>query len=260
MAGTTAMREAILTTANLTRRFDGLTAVDGVTLELCASSVHAVIGPNGAGKSTLVNLLSGELEASGGTVHLRGDDITNWSADRIACLGVARTFQHTNLFADFTAFENCRLAAQSRDASLARCLMPAESYVKWNEAANRALAVVGLAGRGSLSAGALSHGERRALEIAMSLATSPSVLLLDEPLAGMGGEESARIVDLLRQLSADHAILLIEHDMDAVFALADVLTVMVNGSVLATGEPADIRANPEVQRAYLGADATRKIA
>jgi len=116
MAGTTAMREAILTTANLTRRFDGLTAVDGVTLELRASSVHAVIGPNGAGKSTLVNLLSGELEASGGTVHLRGDDITNWSADRIACLGVARTFQHTNLFADFTAFENCRLAAQSRDA------------------------------------------------------------------------------------------------------------------------------------------------
>jgi branched-chain amino acid transport system ATP-binding protein len=250
------MPEPILATANLTRRFGGLTAVDGVTLELGDHSIHAIIGPNGAGKSTLVNLLSGELKASAGTVRLRGEDITDWTPDRIALRGVARTFQHSNLFPSFTAFENCRLAAQSRDTGLARCLKPAESYREWNDAADQALAIVGLATRGRLPASALSHGERRALEIAMSLATAPSVLLLDEPLAGMGAEESARIVGLLKQLSADHAILLIEHDMDAVFALADCLTVMVNGAVLASGSPEAIRANPDVQRAYLGADST----
>jgi branched-chain amino acid transport system ATP-binding protein len=248
------MLEPILATAKLTRRFGGLTAVDGVTLELGDHSIHAIIGPNGAGKSTLVNLLSGELKASAGSVCLRGEDITNWTPDRIAHRGVARTFQHSNLFPDFTAFENCRLAAQSRDTGMARCLKPAESYREWNDAADRALAIVGLATRGRLPASALSHGERRAL--AMSLATSPSILLLDEPLAGMGAEESARIVGLLKQLAAGHAILLIEHDMDAVFALADCLTVMVNGAVLATGSPEAIRANPAVQRAYLGADST----
>jgi branched-chain amino acid transport system ATP-binding protein len=178
----------------------------------------------------------------------------HWTPDRIARHGVARTFQHSNLFPDFSAFENCRLAAQSRDTGLTRCLRPAEAYREWNDAADRALTIVGLATRGGLPASALSHGERRALEIAMSLATSPSILLLDEPLAGMGAEESVRIVSLLKQLSAAHAILLIEHDMDAVFALADCLTVMVNGAVLATGEPEAIRANPDVQRAYLGAD------
>jgi branched-chain amino acid transport system ATP-binding protein len=248
------MLDPILSTANLTRRFGGLIAVDAVALELDTHGIHAIIGPNGAGKSTLVNLLSGELRASAGTVRLRGEDITNWTADRIARHGVARTFQHSNLFPEFSAFENCRLAAQSREPGLTRCLRPAEAYREWNEAADRALTIVGLATRGGLPAGALSHGERRALEIAMSLATSPSILLLDEPLAGMGAEESVRIVSLLKQLSAAHAILLIEHDMDAVFALADCLTVMVNGAVLATGEPDAIRANPDVQRAYLGAD------
>ena len=250
------MAEPLLATANLTRRFGGLTAVDGVTLDLNAHSIHGIIGPNGAGKSTLVNLLSGEISASAGTVRLRGEDITNWTPDRIARHGVARTFQHSNLFPDFSAFENCRLAAQSRDAGLARCLKPAESYRGWNDAADSALAIVGLGTRGAVQANALSHGERRALEIAMSLATSPSILLLDEPLAGMGADESARIVGLLKNLSAAHAILLIEHDMDAVFALADCLTVMVNGAVLATGSPEAIRANPDVQRAYLGADPT----
>ena len=250
------MPDPILSTANLTRRFGGLIAVDGVALELDTHGIHAIIGPNGAGKSTLVNLLSGELKASAGTVRLRGEDITNWTPDRIARHGVARTFQHSNLFPDFSAFENCRLAAQSRDTGLTRCLRPAEAYREWNDAADRALTIVGLATRGGLPASALSHGERRALEIAMSLATSPSVLLLDEPLAGMGAEESVRIVSLLKQLSAAHAILLIEHDMDAVFALADCLTVMVNGAVLASGSPEAIRANPDVQRAYLGADST----
>jgi branched-chain amino acid transport system ATP-binding protein len=248
------MPEPILATTNLSRSFGGLTAVDRVSLELGADSIHAIIGPNGAGKSTLVNLLSGELKASSGTVRLRGEDITHWTSDRIARRGVARTFQHSNLFAGFTAFENCRLAAQSRDTGVTHCMKPAESYREWNDAADRALAIVGLSECGDLPARALSHGEQRALEIAMSLATSPSILLLDEPLAGMGADESARIVALLKQLSAGHAILLIEHDMDAVFALADCLTVMVNGAVLATGSPEAIRANPDVQCAYLGAD------
>jgi branched-chain amino acid transport system ATP-binding protein len=248
------MAESILSTANLTRRFGGLTAVDRVTLDLPAQGIHAIIGPNGAGKSTLVNLLSGELQASAGTVRLRGEDITGWAPDRIARHGVARSFQHSNLFSGFTAFENCRLAAQSRASRVTRCMRPAESYREWSNAADRALEIVGLSERGDLPAHALAHGEQRALEIAMSLATSPSVLLLDEPLAGMGTDESARIVDLLEELSKGHAILLIEHDMDAVFALADFLTVMVNGAVLASGRPEAIRANAEVQRAYLGAD------
>ncbi len=251
-----AIAEPILSTFELTRRFGGLTAVDRVSLALSRNGIHAVIGPNGAGKSTLVNVLSGELAATSGTVNLRGEDITSWSADRVARLGVARTFQHSNLFPAFSAFENCRLAAQSRGSRMTRCAKPADAYGEWNDVADRALATVGLSGRHRLPAGALAHGEQRALEIAMSLAMSPSVLLLDEPLAGMGADESARIVALLKQLSADHAILLVEHDMDAVFALADCLTVMVNGAVLATGEPAAIRANADVQRAYLGADPT----
>src|ERR1700694_2988169 len=147
----------ILSTANLTRRFGGLTAVDSVALELGTRSIHAIIGPNGAGKSTLVNLLSGELKASAGTVRLRGEDITNWTPDRIARHGVARTFQHSNLFPSFSAFENCRLAAQSRDTGLARCLSPAEAYREWNEAADRALTIVGLTARGRLPARAPSH-------------------------------------------------------------------------------------------------------
>ena len=216
--------------------------------------IHAIIGPNGAGKSTLVNLLSGELAASSGTVRLRNEDITRWTSDRIARHGVARTFQHSNLFSSFTAFENCRLAAQSRGRGVAGLMKAAESYREWNDAADGALAIVGLSERRDLAADGLSHGEQRALEIAMSLATSPSVLLLDEPLAGMGADESTRIVALLKQLSLDHAIPLIEHDMDAIFALADRLTVMVNGAVLASGSPAAIRASSDVQRAYLGAD------
>lgn len=248
----------ILATSSLTRRFGGLTAVDRVSLELAGNGVHAIIGPNGAGKSTLVDLLSGELRATAGTVRLRGMDITDWTVDRIARHGVSRTFQQSNLFLSFSAFENCRLAAQSRHAGLKRSwaglLRPAESNFEWNDAADRALDLVGLGDRGDLPASALSHGERRALEIAMSLATTPSILLLDEPLGGMGHDESARIVSLLERLSASHAILLVEHDMDAVFALADRLTVMVNGAVLATGTPDTIRANADVQRAYLGAD------
>ena len=252
-----AMPEPILETASLTRRFGGLTAVDAVTLTLHARGIHALIGPNGAGKSTLVNLLAGELTASEGSVFLRGEDVTRWSADKIARHGVARTFQRSNLFPHFSAFENCRLAAQSRDASITcNARNRRDGIARGTTRPYRALATATAHRAWSPTpAHALSHGEQRALDIAMSLATSPSVLLLDEPLAGMGADESVRIVALLKHLAADHAILLVEHDMDAVFALADCLTVMVNGAVLATGLPAEIRANADVQRAYLGAEA-----
>jgi branched-chain amino acid transport system ATP-binding protein len=251
--------EPVLATTTLGRRFGGLVAVDDVSLSLAPRTVHAVIGPNGAGKSTLVNLLSGDLRPSTGTIHLGALDITHWPSHRIAQHGVARSFQHTNVFAAFSAFENCRLAAQSRHKSFGRWVKPAERYGDWNAAADAALKIVGLASRGGIPAAALSHGERRSLEIAMALATQPSVLLLDEPLAGMGPEESAHIVALLKRLAADHAILLVEHDMDAVFALADRLTVMVNGRILASGAPDAIRANADVQRAYLGTEAVSTL-
>lgn len=253
------MTEPVLATTALGRRFGGLIALDDVSLSLAPRTVHAIIGPNGAGKSTLVNLLSGDLRPSTGTIRLGALDITHWPSHRIAQHGVARSFQHTNVFAAFSAFENCRLAAQSRHKSFGRWLKPAERYGDWNAAADAALAIVGLAARGGVAASALSHGERRALEIAMALATQPSVLLLDEPLAGMGPEESAHIVALLKRLAADHAILLVEHDMDAVFALADRLTVMVNGRILASGAPNAIRANADVQRAYLGTEAVSTL-
>ena len=246
------MTEPVLVATGLGRRFGGLVAVDDVTLSLTPQTVHAVIGPNGAGKSTLINLLSGDLSPSTGTIRLGALDITHWPSHRIAQHGVARSFQHTNVFAAFSAFENCRLAAQSHHRNFHRWFKPAERYADWNAAAAAALAIVGLAGRSGIAAAALSHGERRALEIAMALATHPAVLLLDEPLAGMGPEESKHIVALLERLAADHAILLVEHDMDAVFALADHLTVMVNGQVIASGTPAEVRADAGVQSAYLG--------
>jgi branched-chain amino acid transport system ATP-binding protein len=251
--------EPVLTATALGRRFGGLVAVDDVSLSLAPKTVHAVIGPNGAGKSTLVNLLSGELRPSTGTIRLGALDITHWPSHRIAQHGVARSFQHTNVFAAFSAFENCRLAAQSHHTNFGRWFKPAERYGDWNVAAEAALAIVGLSARAAIAAAALSHGERRSLEIAMALATQPTVLLLDEPLAGMGPEESAHIVALLKRLAGDHAILLVEHDMDAVFALADRLTVMVNGRILASGAPEAIRANAEVQRAYLGTEAVSAL-
>jgi branched-chain amino acid transport system ATP-binding protein len=246
------MAEPVLATRDLAKFFGGLAAVSGVTLSVAHGEIHAVIGPNGAGKSTLINLLSGDLAPSGGSVRYAGAEIAGSAADRIARLGIARSYQKTNIFAGFTAFENCRLAAQARLPSSMRFVAPARRRADLAAAAERALAIVGLDGRGARVAAALSHGEQRQLEIAMTLATEPKVLLLDEPLAGMGAEEAGRIVELLRRLRRDHAILLVEHDMDAVFSLADRLTVMVNGRVLKSGPPATIRASAAVQEAYLG--------
>ena len=247
------MAEPLLRTQGLRRQFGGLAAVKRVSLECHAGKVHAVIGPNGAGKTTLINLLSGDLAPSAGSIELLGRDVTGLPSHRIAQLGVGRSYQRTNIFMSFTAFENCRLAAQSRLPSSMRFVRRAERYRAVNEAAERALDVCDLRSRADTVASALSHGERRCLEVAMTLATKPRILLLDEPLAGMGAEESARMVDLLRKLAPGHAMILVEHDMDAVFALADTLTVMVDGNVLASGTPAQVRANAEVQNAYLGA-------
>ncbi|MEO8006093.1 MAG: ABC transporter ATP-binding protein [Betaproteobacteria bacterium] len=248
------MADGVLRAENLSRRFGGLIAVDGVSLSCATGKIHAVIGPNGAGKSTLVNLLSGELPLSAGRVWFDSEEITGATPERVSILGIARSYQKTNLFAPFTAFENCRIAAQSRLDSSMHFFRPAAARKDVNAQAHDALAKVGLDARADVVVSTLSHGEKRQVEIAMALATRPRVLLLDEPLAGMGAEESIRIVELLRELAEGHAILLVEHDMDAVFAVADMLTVMVNGRVLESGSPAQIRGSRAVQEAYLGVD------
>jgi len=248
------MSEAILATNGLTRLFGGLAAANDVSIELERGKLHAVLGPNGAGKTTLINLLSGDLAASAGSITYKGENITRHSADRRSRIGIGRSYQKTNIFPAFTAFENCRLAAQSRVPRAMRIFTVAGAYRPVCDVAERALEAAGLAGRRDRIASAMSHGEQRQLEIAMVLATAPEVLLLDEPLAGMGAEEAARMVELLKQLAPHHAILLVEHDMDAVFAVADVITVMVNGQVLESGPPAQIRASAAVRQAYLGTD------
>jgi branched-chain amino acid transport system ATP-binding protein len=246
------MSEAVLATHGLTRHFGGLAAVSGVSIALERGKLHAVVGPNGAGKTTLINMLSGDLAATTGTVTYEGDDITRESADRRSRRGIGRSYQKTNIFGAFTAIENCRLAAQSRVPRALRLLADASAYSPTVDAADRALAAAGLAPRSERIAATLSHGEQRQLEIAMVLATQPKVVLLDEPLAGMGADEAERMVELLKSLAPTHAILLVEHDMDAVFAVAQVITVMVNGQVLESGAPARIRASAAVQQAYLG--------
>ena len=244
--------EPVLRARELTRRFGGLVAVDRVSLDLHRGSVHAVIGTNGAGKSTLVNVLAGEIPASSGSVTLRGHDVTRWPQPRRARAGIGRSYQRTTLFMQFSVLENCRLAAQAHHQKPWSLWTDAASCPRAVPAAREAAARAGLADVLETPAFALSHGQRRQLEIAMCLATGPEVLLLDEPLAGMGAEETDRMLALLAELRAGHAVLLIEHDMDAVFRIADVITVMVNGAVLARGTPPAVRANPEVQAAYLG--------
>ncbi|MBI5108452.1 MAG: ABC transporter ATP-binding protein [Rhodocyclales bacterium] len=248
------MSEAILRTAGLTKRFGGLVAVSDVSLDLHVGEVHVVIGPNGAGKSTLTNLLSGDLPATSGRVMLDGRDIAGLSSDQISRMGVGRSYQKTNIFLPFTVFENARLAAQSRTPYALHVFGRAEQYDAINTLAGAALESAGLSHRAQRVAATLSHGEQRQLEIAMCLATRPRVLLLDEPLAGMGPHESQRMVELIGKLRNDHAIMLIEHDMDAVFALANRLTVMVNGEVLESGSPEQVRSSPAVQAAYLGGE------
>ena len=246
------MSEILLSASKLTKRFGGLAAVNDVSVDLVLGRIHAVIGPNGAGKSTLTNLLSGDLPPTSGSVTLSGADITGWAPERISRQGLGRSYQKTNIFLPFTVWENVRLAAQSRAPHAAKWLRRATGFADTNARAERALELAGLQPRRDAIAGTISHGEQRQLEIAMTLATEPRVLLLDEPLAGMGTAEAERMVALLQRIKAGHAIMLVEHDMDAVFALADRLTVMVNGQVIASGTPPEVRADANVQSAYLG--------
>lgn len=236
----------------LARRFGGVLAVDRVSLDLARGAIHAVIGPNGAGKSTLVDLLSGELSPSAGSVELAGTDVTLWPQPRRARAGVGRSYQRTAIFSPFTVLENCRLAAQANEQRPWAWWENAQRARHTLDAGRHAAVRAGLGDVLDEAAASLSHGEQRQLEIAMCLATRPQVLLLDEPLAGMGASESEHMLELIAELKYDHAVLLIEHDMDAVFRLADRLTVMVNGAVIASGAPPAVREDRAVQAAYLG--------
>ena len=244
----------VLETRGLTRRFGGLAAVDEVSIAIARGRAHAILGPNGAGKTTLINLLSGNMRPSSGTIRFKDRDITGLGAHDVSQLGIGRSYQKTNIFRDFTCFENCFLAAQSRLPSAMRFFRSAARYADVTARAERALALCGLARRAGTVAAHMSYGEQRQLELGMMLATEPELLLLDEPLAGMGREESARVVELLRELAKGHTLVMIEHDMDAVFAIAETITVMVNGRVLETGPAATVRASAAVRAAYLGED------
>jgi branched-chain amino acid transport system ATP-binding protein len=253
------MTELLLSAKNLTKHFGGLAAVNDVSIDLFKGQIHAVIGPNGAGKSTLTNLVSGDLALTSGSIQLNGNDATGWHAEKISRQGLGRSFQKTNVFLPLTVWENVRLAAQSRDIQQPwnpliwfQSTQNATQSIAAQAITAKAIELCKLENRMHAVAGTISHGEQRQLEIAMTLATKPQVLLLDEPLAGMGVAEAERMIELLHTLKKDHAMLLVEHDMDAVFALADKLTVMVNGQVIASDSPSRVRADAKVQAAYLG--------
>jgi branched-chain amino acid transport system ATP-binding protein len=246
------MNDILLRGLGITRRWGGLTAVNKVSVELQRGQVHAVIGTNGAGKSTLINILSGEIPPSEGSVELLGRDVTRWTQPKRARAGLGRSYQRNTIYPTFTVQENCRLAAQAGTQKPWHWWQNAQTCEASTAAAHAAAHRAGLDDFLEREAGLLSHGQKRQLEIAMCLATEPEVLLLDEPLAGMGAEETERMLALLDELRAGHAILLVEHDMDAVFRIADRITVMVNGSVIASDAPGSIRSNAAVQAAYLG--------
>jgi branched-chain amino acid transport system ATP-binding protein len=236
----------------LVRRFGGILATDHLSLDVISGELHAIIGPNGAGKTTLISQLTGQLLPNSGTIHFAGQDITRLPAWRRSALGLARSFQITSLLPDFTASDNVALAAQAHDGHSFRFWGSARGERHLREAAQSALVRVGLADRADTLVSKLSHGEQRELELAVALATKPQLLLLDEPMAGLGTTESARMVKLLQELRHEVTIVLVEHDMEAVFALADRITVLVYGRVIASDVPAAIRGNEEVRRAYLG--------
>jgi len=244
--------EPLLRVQNLVRRFGGIVATDNVSLDVTAGELHAIIGPNGAGKTTLISQLTGHLAPDSGGVSLGGRDITRLPAYRRCGLGLARSFQITSLLPDFTAADNVALAAQAHDGHSFRFFGNARKESGLREKALAALRRVGLADRADVLVSRLSHGEQRELELAVALATRPQLLLLDEPMAGLGVTESARMVKLLGELRKEVTIVLVEHDMEAVFALADRITVLVYGRVIASGAPSEIRQNEEVKRAYLG--------
>jgi branched-chain amino acid transport system ATP-binding protein len=244
--------DPLLQIRDLTKRFGGVLASDGISLDVPAGELHAIIGPNGAGKSTLIGQLAGEISPDAGRISFNGRDITRMPAYRRSALGLARSFQITSLFLDFSVLDNVALAVQAHAGHSFRFWRPARSDAELRRPALAALARVGLESRADLVSANLSHGEHRQLEIAMALATAPRMFLLDEPMAGLGADESARMIVLLGELKREQTILLIEHDMDAVFRLADRITVLVDGRVIASGKPDGIRSNEAVRQAYLG--------
>jgi branched-chain amino acid transport system ATP-binding protein len=244
--------EPLLRVERLTKRFGGVIASDKISLEVRPGELHAIIGPNGAGKTTLIGQLTGERAPDSGSIYFDGQDVTRLPVYRRSHLGLARSFQITSLFLDFTALDNVALAVQAHAGHSFRFWRNARTEAELRDPARAALERVGLGARADTLVSRLSHGEHRQLEIAMALATGPRMLLLDEPMAGMGGEDSSRMLRMLRDLKQKLTILLIEHDMEVVFALADRITVLVYGRVIASGAPAEIRANPEVREAYLG--------
>ena len=246
------MAEPLLRVEKLVRRFGGIIATDNVSLDVASGELHAIIGPNGAGKTTLISQLTGHLAPHSGSVSLAGRDITHLPAYRRCALGLARSFQITSLLLDFTAADNVALAAQAHAGTSFRFFANARKEKGLRDAARAALDRVGLGHRADVVVSRLSHGERRELELAVALASKPKLLLLDEPMAGLGVTESQRMVKLLQELRKEVSIVLVEHDMPAVFALADRITVLVYGRVIASGDPAAIRANEDVKRAYLG--------
>jgi branched-chain amino acid transport system ATP-binding protein len=246
------MPEVALSAVALEKRFGGLKAVSEVSLDVRIGEIHAVIGPNGAGKSTLINLLSGDLPVTAGFITIGQHDVTKLGPDRRAPAGTGRSYQKTTIFPQSTVFENVRLAAQARSRKPLRLFANALSDDSVNLHARGALQKVGLDHRADAIAGFMSHGEQRQLEIAMVLATDPVIILLDEPLAGMGQSEALGVIEIIRSLKDGRAVLLVEHDMDAVFALADRLTVMADGRVIGSGAPEAVRNDPAVRADYLG--------
>jgi len=246
------MNRTLLEVRGLRKSFGALLASDNVDLEVREGETHAIIGPNGAGKTTLISQLAGNLFPDRGRVRFAGEDITALSAPARARRGFARSFQITSIYPDFTALENVMLAVQAHSGSSFRFWRPAREEASLRSPASAILEQVGLSGRGDVLAANLAHGEQRALEIATALATRPRLLLLDEPVAGMGAEETQRMIALLSSLKGGKTLILVEHDMDAVFSLADRISVLVYGRIIATGAPEEIRSNPEVRRAYLG--------
>ncbi len=245
----------MLEVGGLTKSFGALRACDGIDLEVKEGETHAVIGPNGAGKTTFISQLAGNLQPDTGRIVFAGEDITALPAPRRARKGLARSFQITSVYPEFTALQNVALAIQAHAGPSFRFWRDARRDPALTEPAREVLAQVGLAQRSGVPAGNLAHGEQRQLEVAMALATRPRLLLLDEPMAGMGTDESQRMIALLASLKRKQTIILVEHDMDAVFRLADRISVLDYGRVIATGTPEEVRVNPEVRAAYLGEDA-----
>ncbi|MEP7029622.1 MAG: ABC transporter ATP-binding protein [Pseudolabrys sp.] len=246
------MAEPVLQIQDLRKSFGGLVVTDGVTLDIGPGELHAVIGPNGAGKTTLINQISGLLEPNSGTIYFNGANITAVPPHKRAELGLARSFQITSVLPLFSTLENVSLAVQARAGSSYRFFGAAARESALNDAAMAALDEVGLSARADVLAAHLSHGEKRALELAIALAMQPKLLLLDEPMAGTGHEETANLIGVLRRLKGRFSMLLVEHDMNAVFALADRISVLTYGRILASGAPDAVRADPAVVTAYLG--------